>query len=343
MSDQNQILFDAFPGAAVHLVDGNVAAANPMAQHYLPQLKEGAPLPFALPLSESVQTGTFTTGLSTYNYRLTPAPQGQWLLFAPAPQTALTDAQLEGALRQLRTLLSQFLSLWDRDAIPNRAATRKTYHQAFRLLDNLDSLRLSAQNSLPFHPVSMDLAGLCRQLIDCTAPLLAPSHVNLCLRSAPASLLIPGDPQLLQRLLLELISNAVRSCDQQGGGTVALSLSVHGGRAMLVLAQSGDTPSPRQLAAMLQQDSGEQIPMPGAGAGLGMALARHITALHQGTLLVSSGEPGAFLALSLPTGPMPSNLTLQTPRLQTDGGLSPLLVGLADVLPTAVFQVEDPN
>ena len=339
MSDQSRICFDAFPGAAVLISQGNVAAANPMALHFLPQLKEGAPLPVELPQGDCAQSGLFTAGLSSYNYQLLPAPQGQWLLFSPAPQAALTDAQLEGALRQLRTLLGQFLTTWEQDRPLDRAAARKTFHQTFRLLDNMDTLRLSAQGTLPFHPVSMDLAGLCRQVVDCAAPLLALSQVPLSLQTAPSSLLIPGDPQLLRRLLLELITNAVRTA---GGSQkyVSLSLSRSGAQAILTLSRSGDAPTQRQLAAMLAQDSDQLLPQPDAGAGLGMAIARQIIALHKGSILLTNSP---LLAISLPTAPISSNLTLQTPHLQTDAGLSPLLVGLADVLSTDVFQVEDPD
>ena len=70
------------------------------------------------------------------------------------------------------------------------------------------------------------------------------------------------------------------------------------------------------------------------------ALARHIAALHGGALLFSCGEESPVTILSLPAGPAPS-LPLHTPRLQQDGGLSPLLVGLADVLPAQVFATED--
>ena len=91
---------------------------------------------------------------------------------------------------------------------------------------------------------------------------------------------------------------------------------------------------------MLAQDSDQLLPQPDAGAGLGMAIARQIIALHKGSILLTNSP---LLAISLPTAPISSNLTLQTPHLQTDAGLSPLLVGLADVLSTDVFQVEDPD
>lgn len=341
MPDLTDSLLDAFPGAVVLIQGNTVVSANPMARHYLPQLETGAGLPPFLPQGGGELSGTFSSGASQYTFRLTNAPQGRWLLFQPAPQTALTDLQLDGVLRQMRTLLSQFLSAWEGGlpAPDTRASMRRTFYQSFRLLDNLDYLHLAASGEgIPFHPVTMDFAGLCRQVVDCAAPLLAQVGNPLSMSRSPATLLIPGDPVLLQRLLLELIANAVRAAGS--GNSVSLALSVQGSRALLSLTHSGSIPTPRQLSALLQQDTDQALPAPNAGAGLGLPVARHIVSLHGGVLLLRCGEEVPAVVLSLPTGPA-AGLSVQTPKLQRDGGLSPLLVGLADVLSPQVFTDED--
>lgn len=76
------------------------------------------------------------------------------------------------------------------------------------------------------------------------------------------SLLIQGDIPLLQRMLLGLISNSVQT---MRGGVVLLSLRRQGDRAVLSLTDSGERPSDRQLAALLQQDTDQAIPQPGQG------------------------------------------------------------------------------
>ena len=339
MSDALSSMVQALGEAAVLLREGRVAAFSPMALHYLPQLRSGADAPPCLPRPGAPGGGLFTAGLSAYSYTCSLMEDGWLLIFRPAPQQDLTDAQLDGALRQLRQFMGEFLVELPQQPGPEGAPFRKSFYRMFRLLDNLDYLRLASGNeSLPFQPVTMDLAGLCRQVVSCAAPLLAQADVTLSLLSSPATLLIPGDSALLQRLLLELIANAVRASGEEK--LVSLSLSVLGGRALLSLSHSGAAPTPRQQAALLQQDADCQLPAPFAGAGLGLSVARHIAALHGGALLFSCGEESPVTILSLPAGPAPS-LPLHTPRLQQDGGLSPLLVGLADVLPAQVFATED--
>ena len=51
------------------------------------------------------------------------------------------------------------------------------------------------------------------------------------------------------------------------------------------------------------------------------------------------GIPAAVLAL--PTGPMPTRVTVRTPNVQRSGGLSAPLVALADILPAESFCQEE--
>ena len=110
MSDLNDLL-TRFPEAAVLIRQGQIAAANSMARHYLPQLEPDVPVPSWFPplSAESPRSGTFTAGLSSYTFRLSGTADGLWLTFQPAPLTALTDTQMDGVLRQLRTFLGDFL------------------------------------------------------------------------------------------------------------------------------------------------------------------------------------------------------------------------------------------
>lgn len=336
MSDPDHSLLNAFPTACALICRGRVTACNAMARHYLPQLEEGAPAPAYLPLSAQAgaQSGVFTAGMSTYSFSLMDSPQGQWLLFSPAAQTSLTDTQLDGALRQLRQFMGEFLVQLTPQA--SSPGFHKSFYRMFRLLDNLEYLRQAgAPDAGQFRPAALDLAGLCHQTVQEAAPLLQEAGVALRWESSLSSLLIPGDGALLRRALLELVANAARACGE--GGEIVLRLRGQNGRALLSLSDSGSPLTQRQLAAMLQQDSDQAIPAPGAGAGLGLSVVRHIVALHQGSVMVEWGQGAPVVLLSLPTGPIDPRAGVRTPAVHQDGGLSPLLVALADALPARLF------
>lgn len=346
MLDSIQALLDTFPEGVVQVQAGTVVAANAIAVHYLPQLEPGRPLPeeVTLPRSGPMGAGIFTSGSSRYTYSCASVEERQIILFRPAPQAALTDRQLGGTLRQLRTFMGEILAevgpaTGEPKAEVPADAFGKSFHRLLRLVDNLDYLyRSSAGELADLRLTTMDLDGLCRQLVDQAYPLLREAGVTLDYESTEQGLLIPGSPPLLQRLLLGLISNAAQAV---GEGRVVLALRRQQGRALVTVSNNGPLPDPRQLSGLFLEGLGEDIPLPGQGAGLGLSIARDITALHRGSMLTEWGQSSPTVILSLPTGPLDGRLSVHTPsRHQFNGGLDPVLVELSDVLPVQLFGME---
>lgn len=339
-----QSLMDLFPEAMVRVCGGVVTGVNAAARHFLPQLEEGAPLPdfLELPCSAPTGSGAFTQGPCTYSFSAAPFGEEQLILFRPAPQCLLTDRQLDSVLRQLRELMGEVLAstaLQEEEVSPAPPAFSRGFHRLFRLVNNLEYMQQAGAGGVPFRPVTMDLDGLCRQLAAQAYDPLHQAGVRLEYESPRRGLLIPGDPQLLQRMLLGLIANAARASE---GGNVVLALRRMQSRALITVSDNGPLPDQRQLAAMIQTGGGPDIPLPGQGAGLGLPIVRHIVSLHQGEMITSLGQSTPSVMISLPTGPLIARTALRTPPPpQRDGGLSPVMVELADVLPSELFRAEE--
>lgn len=340
MLDSIQSLLDAFPEGVVQIRGGLVRFCSSTARRYLPRLAVGEPVPPELVLSEEDGggAGEFSLGQNTYSYSCSAAGGETLVLFRPASARGLTGGQMEGLTYQLRTLLGDILAevgpatAEEGGPVP-AAAFGKTFHRLFRLLDNLEML----QETPPFRSETMDLAGLCRHVEALAAPLLREAGVSLELRSQESGLLIPGDPALLQKLLLELIANAAQASEK---GRVVLALRRQGERAIVTVSHSGPAADERQKEAVSRPGMGEAPPLPGQGAGLGLSAARRIAALHGGSLLMEWGRSAPGAVVSLPAGPLDGQISVRSPGAQRDGGLDPVLMELSDLLPARVFGLE---
>ncbi len=341
-------LLEAFPEAILRLKEGSVLSVNPTARTLLPHLEQGGGLPSSMALLNSLSrgSGVFTEAGRVWSFSASRIGEERLILFRPAPFPVLTVRELEGTVRQLRGLLGDVMAemgpLTAKGArAPAQATqadfTRSCYRMA-RLVGNLDYVRQSAAGGVEFRPERVDLAKLCGDLAREAGDLLRGVDTDLWYDAQLTALLVPGDPGLLQRLLLGLIANSAQAAK---GGSVVLSLGTREDRAVLSLSDSGGALDDRGKDALLQREEGGRIPLPGQGAGLGLSIARDIVALHRGSMLVDLGEEDRpSILISLPTGPLPPGVTVRSPAADLSGGLDPLLVELSDVLSSEPYGVE---
>ncbi|BDG07790.1 sensor histidine kinase [Anaeromyxobacter paludicola] len=108
---------------------------------------------------------------------------------------------------------------------------------------------------------------------------------------------IEADRHLLERALLNLVTNAIEASPR--GGEVRLVAEVHGGRALLEVRDRGVGIAPQRLASLF--DAFSSTKGSGTHLGLGLASAKRVAAAHGGAVRVASrlGE-GSTFTLDLP-------------------------------------------
>lgn len=111
-----------------------------------------------------------------------------------------------------------------------------------------------------------------------------------------------GDADLLGRLLLNLLSNAIRH--SPSGSTVSIELSRDDGRYEIIVVDAGPgippTERERVFEHFVRLDDGQTsrnvngaaASFPRDGAGLGLPIARRIAESHGGTLVLAESRPG---------------------------------------------------
>jgi signal transduction histidine kinase len=108
---------------------------------------------------------------------------------------------------------------------------------------------------------------------------------------------ITGDPALVRQLLLIVLDNAIKFTP--AGGRVRLDVSVHDGRAAVVVTDTGIGIAAEQLPRVFERFyRGEAARDAAEGAGLGLAIARWIADMHGARIDIGS-QPGVGTRVTL--------------------------------------------
>ena len=175
-----------------------------------------------------------------------------------------------------------------------------------RILEALLTLATSETGITSREPA--DLSEAAAAGLHATTPEAERQRVRVETSLHPAPVL--GDPNLIERLAVNLVDNAVRH--NTTGGPVQLSTGQHDGRAVISVANTGPVISPAQvgrlfrpferLAAHRAGDSN------GDGHGLGLSIVAAIADAHSATIAAHARhEGGLCIRVSFPC--LPSDAT----------------------------------
>jgi len=337
MNDLNE-----YPQPAVLAVGGRVNALNDKARTLFSGLAAGDALPEVLHAPEECGNWEGCVTLFDRMYRVTATARedGTLFLFRPQEQQALSEAQMDGALYQMRTLMGEFrrelapYAAGERDHFEERdlADFTRSYYRMLRLMDHMDLLRDAAAGQVGTARERLELERLCADVAAESGALLREVGIEVEFEGTDRPVFVSGDGALLRDALLELISNCARRL--QEGSRLKLGLKRGGKWVRVKVTDDGREATAGEKLGLTGRGTMTRIPAAGAGAGLGLSAVEAIVRLHGGALLVSvdDGAPSVYLALPLAerTG---DTLSLRTPVPERNAGMNPYLIALADVLP----------
>lgn len=169
-----------------------------------------------------------------------------------------------------------------------------------RLISGLLMLATSEQGIS--RPTQVDLTECCRRAVSTAADLARRHGVRLSVDSQPAYVL--GDQELLDRLVQNLVDNAIRY-NLPVGGWAGIAVELAGPTADLVVQNSGALIPADAVDALFEPFRRliphERMADPGGGAGLGLSIVRATTAAHGGVVRASARADGGLkVVVSLP-------------------------------------------
>jgi len=167
-----------------------------------------------------------------------------------------------------------------------------------RLVEDMLTLARADVGAYPLRPVNLyfdDLIEDCRRGV---AVLAAQRNITVNATGA-RDVHVRGDEELLRRLVVNLLQNAVQHSPKDG--TVSVDVSPNGSRVYVRVADSGtgiaESDRARIFERFVQLDPSRRA----EGTGLGLPIARWIAEVHQGSLSVeSTGPTGSTFCVVLP-------------------------------------------
>lgn len=198
-------------------------------------------------------------------------------------------------LRTPLTSVLGYLELIDRDTSGDVAVVRRNARIAYekaqqlrKLIDDLFEYTTVSHGAPSLRVAEIDLKALIGQLAEEFAPVLQTAEMEYRLTLTQDDCRVTADGGLLVRVFQNLLSNAVRH--GRSGKLVDLTVSRDGEEVVASVTNYGAPIAPNDLGRIFERfyRSADSHQDPTGNAGLGLAIAKSIVELHQGSISARS-------------------------------------------------------
>jgi CheY-like chemotaxis protein len=178
---------------------------------------------------------------------------------------------------------------------------RNAWAQKQIIEDILDVSRVIT-GKLQLNLTPVDLVTIVDAALDAVRPAMEAKEIKIETFLDSSLRLVSGDPDRLQQVVWNVLSNAAKFTP--AGGRVEIGVSQKNGHVEVNVKDTGPGIDPTFLPHVFErfrQADGSTTRTHG-GLGLGLAIVRHLVELHGGTIAVSNREdgPGAIFTIRLP-------------------------------------------
>ncbi len=179
----------------------------------------------------------------------------------------------------------------------------RSHQTSLKLLDTLLDVYRNDTKGLELNLEPIDLTQLVEDSANQAAILARHRQIQIIVRHGNSefrrSLWVKADPFQLQRVLMNLLTNAINH--SRRGDRVEVMLESNGFQQMVKVLDQGAGLNPDELSHLFQRFYQGKSDRQAQGSGLGLYLARQIITAHQGTIWAENRSPkGAIFGIQLP-------------------------------------------
>jgi signal transduction histidine kinase len=189
-------------------------------------------------------------------------------------------------------------------------ATRRRYMGTMRthidslsaMIDDLFELSRIEAGQIEWSMRRVELSLLVEETIDAMRPEARARQVHVRSELSDPRLAAAANPEKIQRVLFNLLRNAIRHTPADGSVTIRAEGGLEA--VMIEVADTGDGIAPDERAHVFEpfyrgpRDAARDT----EGAGLGLAICRAIVENHGGRIWIGPSERGTSVRFSLPSG-----------------------------------------
>jgi PAS domain S-box-containing protein len=209
---------------------------------------------------------------------------------------------------ELRTPLTPMLG-WTR-ILRKRQVRQEDYDSALEKLeraveaeiklvgDLLDVSRIIT-GKMTLNLQTLDLRATVKAAVEMALSSAEAKEIDLVIETGEEEAPVAGDPDRLQQVVSNLISNAIKFTPP--GGRVETLMERAGGRVRLIVKDTGRGISPEFLPHIFERfrQADSSVTRAHDGLGLGLSIARRLVELHGGNISAESGGEGRGSTLTV--------------------------------------------